>query len=77
MDMSLLVNVSIFDSTCLKTLVPWTVHCLDDERLTLSGCYELLIRRSDETIQEDHRLEEARVGSTKETLDIVNDTGKV
>lgn len=58
--------------------MPWTVHCEEDERLTLSGFFEKVVARSDDTIQahlSDHKLEEARVGSSKDTLDTVSDTG--
>ena len=57
--MAVLVNASIYDSTCSKTLVPWTVHCVEDERLTFGVFFETLVDRSDETTQahlSDQRL---------------------
>ena len=76
--MAILVNTSIFDTTCSKVLLPWTVHCLDDDRVTLSGCFETVLERSSTAISEhivDHKLEEVRVGMTKDALDLVSDTG--
>ena len=40
--MAVLVNTSIYDSTCSKTLVPWTVHCVEDKRQTLNGYFEMV-----------------------------------
>ena len=31
--MAVLINTSILDTTCSMTLLPWTVHCLEDEQL--------------------------------------------
>lgn len=31
--MVVLINTSILDTTCSMTLLPWTVHCLEDEQL--------------------------------------------
>ena len=76
--MAVLINIPIFDTTCSKTLLPWTVHCLQDERLALNDCFEMVVARSNKEIKEhlsDHRLEEARVGMTKDALDIASDTG--
>ena len=58
--------------------MPWTIHCAEDERLTLSGFFKMVVSRSDETTQghlNDHKLEEARVGKAKDALDAVSDTG--
>ena len=74
----LLFCVCVIDSTCSKTLVSWTVHCVEDKRLTLSGCFEMVVARSDETTQahlSNHKLEEACVGKSKDALDTVSDTG--
>ena len=80
--MAVLVNASVYNSCCARTLVPWTVHCTEDERLTLSGFFEMVVStcRSDETTQghlNDHKLEEVRVGKAKDALDAVSDTGTV
>ena len=40
--------------------------------------FEMVVSRSDETTRgllNDHKLEEARVGKSKEALDTVSDTG--
>ena len=81
--MAVLLNTFIYtmymyDSTCSKTLVPWTVHCMEDERQMLNGYFEMAMARSDETTQahlNNHKLEEARIGKSKDALDAVSDTG--
>ena len=51
---------------------------MEDERQTLNGYFEMVVARSDETTQahlNDHKLEEARVGKSKDALDAVSHTG--
>ena len=77
--MAVLVNMSIYDSTCSKTLVPWTVHCVEDEiRQTLNDYFKMVVASSDETTQAHlnyHKLEEARIGKSKDALDALSNTG--
>ena len=61
--MAVLVNASIYDSTCSKALVPWTVHCVEDERLTLGVFFETA-DRSDETTQPSARSQSPRYDVT-------------
>ena len=68
--------MSIFDTTCSKVLLPWTVRCLDDQ-VILSGCFEMVLERSSTAISEhivDHKLKEVYVGMTKDALDLVSPT---
>ena len=79
--MAILVNASIFDSSCSKQLLPWTVFSIEDERLTLDGCFEVVVSKSAANVQEHiasdgHKLAEVRVGQTMDVLDHVGDTSK-
>ena len=51
--------------------MPWTIVELKDERLNLVEFY----RGLGDVIKEDHHVKEARVGHSKECLDLVNDLG--
>ena len=35
-----LVSVSVFDSYCSRYLVPWTIHELDDERISPTSSWQ-------------------------------------
>ena len=79
--MAILVNASIFDSSCSKLLLPWTVFSIEDERMTLDRCFEVVVNKSATNIQEHiasggHKLEEVRIGQTRDVLDRVGDTSK-
>ena len=79
--MAILVNASIFDSSCSKQLLPWTVFSIEDERMTLDNCFEVVVSKSATNIQEHiasggHKLEEVRVGQTRDVLDRVGDASK-
>ena len=79
--MAILVNASIFDSSCSKQLLPWTVFSIEDERMTLDRCFEVVVNKSATNIQEHiasggHKLEEVRIGQTRDVLDRVGDTSK-
>ena len=36
-----LVNSSVFDSSCGRTIISWKVYCIEDEKLTLQGLYDV------------------------------------
>ena len=78
--MSTLVSVCVLDTSCSRLLVSWTVYSLQDERMTLGDLFEMVVARSEPSVQEHidqyHHLDESRVGSTKEELDLVGDTRK-
>ena len=72
-----LVNVCVYDSSCSRQLVQWTVFSIDDERMTLGSLFDMVTSRSEPSIRDhldNHHLEESRVGSTKDVLDRVGDT---
>jgi len=67
-----LVNVRVYNSSASRTVVPWTIYHVEDERLTLKSLYELVTKDIDaEAVVEI----EARVGKAKEHLDAVNSLG--
>ena len=77
--MSSLLCYSVYDSCCGKTLIPWTIHDLKDERLSFESfygqeCYGAVMGNSEEN--RNYLLKEVRVGMGKENLDPVKDTGK-
>ena len=78
--MAILVSACILDSTCSKQLLPWTVFSVEDDRMTLDGCFEMAVSRSGSVVQEHltggYKLEEARVGLTRDALDRVGDTSE-
>ena len=50
---------------------------IEDERMTLESLFEMVVARSEASVQEhlrDHHLEESRVGDTKDVLERVGDT---
>ena len=64
-----LVNVSVFDASCSRLLISWTVFCIQDERMTLESLFEMVVARSEASVQEhlnDHH-DESRVGDTMVT----------
>ena len=76
--MATLVNSFIFDSLCSKTLLPWTIYMPEDDRITVQGYYEMVVSKQPADVQDhlsDHILDEVRVGSTKNELDKVGNTG--
>ena len=40
--MATLVNLFILDSSCSKTLLPWTIYMPEDDRITVQGYYEMV-----------------------------------
>ena len=66
----MLVNLSIFDSSSLSSVVPWTIHELDD-RLSFRELFWQI------SPGDQYNLREARVGRSKDSLDLVNNLGNV
>ena len=42
-----LVNVCVFDGSCSRLLISWTVYCLEDERMTLESLFEMVVAKSE------------------------------
>ena len=61
-----LVSVSVFDSTEKKTMVSWTIYQEDDGLSTRRNIEDLV----------GYSVDEVRVGSGKESLDLVGDSSK-
>ena len=76
--MEMLLSAAIYDFCCSKTLLPWTIFELGDDRICLHELY-CHIASSRNVLQEDssnHELKEARIGRTKDSLDPISDLGK-
>ena len=73
--MVVLVNASVYDRCCSQTVLSWTIFDVGDDSLSLSDFYRRIIRDHD-CLPEEHELQEARVGRSKENLDSVNDLGE-
>ena len=58
--MAILVNASIFDSSCSKQLLPWTVFSIEDERMTLDRCFEVVVNKSATNIQANYSKKEVQ-----------------
>ena len=75
------VKVSIFNRLCSKQLLPWTVFCVEDDRMTLDRYFNMVVSKSGADVQEhltagSHKLEETHIGLTRDILDHVGDTSK-
>ena len=75
------VNVSIFNRLCSKQLLPWTVFCVEDDRMTLDRYFNTVVSKSGADVQEyltagSHKLEETHIGLTRDILDHVGNTSK-
>ena len=75
------VNVSIFNRLCSKQLLPWTVFCVEDDRMTLDCYFHMVVSKSGADVQKhltagNHKLEETYIGLTRNILDHMGDTSK-
>ena len=69
-----LVNVSVYYNAPCSPTIPWTIHQVEDDRITLKQLFELVTQ----TLERRSRGRiEARIGKTKENLDAVNSLGKL
>ncbi len=67
-----IVSVSVYDSYKIKTILPWTIYQEDDERTTVKELYNNLGSRPNSEDLAGHSVDEIRVGSSKDSLDIVH-----
>ena len=65
----------MFDRCCSKSILPWTIFDLGDATVSLGDFYHRIIQDCHIELEE-HELEEARVGWSKEKLDPVSDLGE-
>ena len=73
--MAVLVNSSVFDRCRSKSVLQWTIFDLGDSTVSLGNFYLRIIQERDCQI-EVHKLEEARMGWSKEQLNPVSDLGE-
>ena len=76
--MATIVSTFIFDSSFSKTLLPWTIYMLEDDRITVQAYYEMVVSKQPADVQDhlsDHILDQVWVGNTKNELDKVGNTG--
>ena len=68
MDQSQFVTVSIYDSSCLRSLLEWTICDVNDERMTVEAFYQIALSTCtcDPGVLAEvkHCLEEAKIGKT-------------
>lgn len=69
-----LFSVSVFDSCKHTTILPWTIFQEEDERETIGRLYGNVATKKPELA--GYSVTEIRVGSSKDSLDIVGDSGK-
>lgn len=77
----MLVNVSIFDSSCSITLLGWTIEVVEDERESVATFYDKCLslctaEGKDHLKRDEHVLEDVRIGKSKDDLDRVGNTSK-
>ena len=58
--MAILVNASIFYSSCSKQLLPWTVFSIEDERMTLDRCFDVVVNKSATNVQANYSKKEVQ-----------------
>ena len=67
------MTVSIYDSSCSRSLLEWTICDVNDERTTVEAFYQIALSTCDPGVLEHlaevkHCLEEAKIGKTIESL---------
>lgn len=61
-------------NTSVHVVVPWTIHQVDDDRLSIMEFYKHLVQEREDL--DENVLQEARVGRSKDSLYAVIDFGK-
>ena len=59
--MATILSTFIFDSSCSKTLLPWTIYMLEDDRITVQAYYEMVVSKQPADVQDhlsDHILDQ-------------------
>ena len=69
------VTVSIYDSSCTRTLLDWTISDVPDERVTVAAFYKMAMCGRTAIQHVKHCIEEAKVGKTRDTLTRIGNTG--
>ena len=77
---AIFVTVSIYDTSCTRTLLDWTIADVLDERVSVDAFYKMALAMCGSTtlqhLQEvKHCIEEAKVGKTKDSLTHIGNTG--
>ena len=64
------MTVSIYDSSCSRSLLEWTICDVNDERTTVEAFYQIALSTCDPGVLAEvkHCLEEAKIGKTIESL---------
>ena len=75
-------RICIFDSSWSRTIFLWTIFQEDDDWSTVKELYRrIVVKVSQQLASEDqnhfdgHHLDKVRIGNTKDSLDVVGDTG--
>ena len=78
---SLFMTISIYDSSCSRTLLDWTIADALDERTTVDAFYKMALAMCDPHVLQHianvrHCVEEAKIGKDKNTLMRIDNTGR-
>ena len=77
----LIMTVSVYDSSCSRTLFDWTIADVLDERTTVDAFYKMALAMCDpgvlqHIVEMKHCVEEAKIGKDKNTLMCIGNTGR-
>ena len=75
------LTVCVYDSSCLRSVLDWTIVSLDDERTSVDGfLYNVALPLCEPGVQQHlaerkHCIEEAKVGKSSASLMRIGNTG--
>ena len=77
----LFMMVSIYNLSCSRTLLDWTIADVLDERTTVDAFYKMALAMCDPSVLQriakvKHCVEEAKIGKDKNTLMRISNTGR-
>ena len=75
------VYVSIYDSSCSRTLLQWTISDVDGERTNVESFYKVALSLCSEGAQQHfaelkHCIEEAKIGKSRESMMRIGNRGR-
>ena len=75
------VTVFIYDSSCSRTLLEWTILDVGDERMNVESFYKVALSLCSESSQQHltelkHCIEEAKIGKTRESMMRIGNRGR-
>ena len=77
---TVLVTTSVYDASCSRSLLDWTIFSVDDERVSVDAFYETALSTCgpgtrQHLTQYKHCVEEVKVGEKMDCLIRIGNTG--